>query len=93
MINLVRAWPRHLSLITQLSIVESILLRLEVATVFDNLNTKGFEALVLQLLDLVHRFLDIVESTHNSVLPRSGIRDNCLISLLLLVHQLVIIRQ
>ena len=79
-------------MVSKLSIIESVLLRLKVTTILDHLDAEVFKALVLESFDLVHGPGDLVEALGDLVLSRAGVVGLAL-SCALLVHQLVVVRQ
>ena len=87
----VLSWTRHHSFFSELSVIKSVSLCCEVTRVLDHLDTKALQSLVFQMLDLVHSFLYLIESSCNIILARSRIQSWWFDSFL--IHQLVVIRK
>ena len=72
-IRVVVAWPRQHSSITELAIVESVLLAFKITGFLNDLNAVVLDALRLQTLHLGHGPGDALKTNVDIILPRSRV--------------------
>ena len=89
----VSSWARLHLLVPEPSIVKSLLLRLEVGCLFNDVNPHALESLTLKLFHLCHGPRNVVEADSWIVLAWSRIIDRLLSTLLLLLpaHEYIFI--
>ena len=67
----VRSRSRHLSLVSQLSVIEPLILGLKVTGFLDDLNSCLLDALALEMPSLGHLLIDLVKACGYFILARS----------------------